>query len=208
MIIEQKFTVQAPLQRLWDFLIDVERMSACVPGAENVKAVGENEFEGTLKVKVGPIQTRFAGSAKIIETEAPYRLVAKAEASDQRSSSMASVTFTSNLKAIDANATEVVYQVDANIRGTMGRFGQGVIREISKRLAAEFAACVEARLAEATPVKAAASRTISAPSAPMPASLPPLDVGAAVLPDYFPWLLVAGLTGFIVGLLYGLGLRR
>ena len=207
MIIEQKFTVQAPIQELWDFLIDIERMSMCVPGAEDVRQIGDNQFEGTLKVKVGPIQPSFAGTAQLLETEAPHRLVAKGEAKDQRSSSMVSATFTANLQAIDAQTTEVAYQVDVNIRGTLGRFGQGVMREVSKRLTAEFAKCVEARLGDPATGRevggAGSVRTVSAP-----VSAPPLDVGAAVLPEYFPWLLVAGLVGFIVGMFVGLGLRR
>ena len=207
MIIEQKFTVQAPIQELWDFLIDIERMSSCVPGAENVRQVGDNQFEGTLKVKVGPIQPSFVGTAHLLETEAPHRLVAKGEAKDQRSSSMASATFTANLRAIDATTTEVTSEVDVNIRGALGRFGQGVMREVSKRLTAEFAKCVEARLSE--PAEARASLATSATrTTPVPASAPPLDIGAAVLPDYFPWLIVAGLVGFIVGMFVGLGSRR
>ena len=211
MIIEQKFTVQAPIQRLWDFLIDIEQMSSCVPGAENVKQIGDNQFEGMLKVKVGPIQPSFAGTAQFLETDAPHRLVAKGEANDQRSNSMASATFTADLRAVSDTSTEVAYQVEVNIRGTLGRFGQGVMREVSKRLTDEFAKCVETRLAVSGPVKETAGPpviTAAKPELPASPSLPPLDVGAAILPDYFPWLLVAGLAGFILGLLYGLGARR
>ena len=209
MNIEQKFTVQVPIRTLWDFLIDIEQMSACVPGAENVKATGEETFEGVLKIKVGPIQASFAGTAQLLETDAPRRLVAKGQASDQRSSSMASATFTATLNALDEATTEVIYQVEVNIRGALGRFGQGVIREVAKRLTAEFARCIEARLA--APVQQGEKNVVSswsAASSPAPVSSPPLDVGVAVLPEYFPWLLVSGLVGFIIGLLYGLGVRR
>jgi len=201
MIIEQTFTIQAPLQNLWDFLIDIERMSLCVPGAENVKALDETHYEGTLKVKIGPIVASFQGQAELLEVEAPNRLVAKGGGKDERSGSLASATFTANLRPLAEDQTEIAYQVEVAMRGTFGRFGQGVMSEVAKRMTAEFAQCVETRLTRqpepAVELAAGPARSTS------PAPLPPLDVASALKLDFLPWLLVVGLLGFILGYLAG-----
>ncbi len=146
MLIEQTFVIQTPIQRLWDFLFDIERMSVCMPGVEKVEAVDAETYQGTLKVKVGPIAASFSGKVKLLEVEPPYRLVAKAEGTDARSASLVSATFTSTLTPLTEDQTQVAYQIDVGVRGALGRFGQGVMREVAKRLTAEFARCVESQL--------------------------------------------------------------
>ncbi len=146
MLIEQTFVVQAPHQTLWHFLLDIERMSVCMPGVEKVAALDAETYLGTLTVKVGPIAARFSGKVRLIEVDPPRRLVAKAEATDARSASLVSATLTSTLTPVAEDRTEVAYQIDFSIRGALGRFGQGVMREVAKRMTTEFARCVEARL--------------------------------------------------------------
>ena len=201
MIIEQTFTVQAPIQNLWDFLIDIERMSQCVPGAQNVKALDDSHYEGTLKVKIGPIVASFRGQAELLEVEAPQRLVARGGAKDERSDSLASATFTVNLRSLAQDQTEIAYQLDVAMRGTFGRFGQGVMSEAAKRMTTEFAQCVESRLTrQPKPAVEAVAQPVPVTS---PTPLPPLDVASALNLDFLPWLLVAGLLGFILGYIVG-----
>jgi len=152
MLIEQTFVIQVPHQTLWDFLLDVERMSLCMPGVEKVEALDADSkgrsrnYQGSLKVKIGPIAAAFAGKARWVEVNPPRRLVAKAEGADARTASLVSATFAATLTPVSENQTEVAYQIDFVIRGALGRFGQGVMREIAKRMTAEFARCVESRL--------------------------------------------------------------
>ncbi len=207
MIIEQTFTVQAPIQSLWDFLIEIERMSLCIPGAENVEALDETHYEGTLKVKIGPIVASFRGKAELLEVEAPNRLVAKGGAKDERSNSLASATFTANLRSLAEYQTEIAYQVDVAIRGTLGKFGQGVMAEVAKRMTAEFAHCVETRLTS-KPEQPAAELEAEGVPLDTPSPTPPLDLASAIKIDYLPWLLVAGLIGFVVGYVVGSGSKR
>ncbi len=146
MLIEQTFVVQAPHQAIWDFLFDVERMSACIPGAEKVEALDAETYQGTLKIKVGPIAASFSGKVRLLAVDPPRRLVAEVKATDARSASLVTATFTSTLAPVAQDHTEVTYQVDFSIRGALGRFGQGVMREIAKRMTTEFVRCVEAQL--------------------------------------------------------------
>jgi carbon monoxide dehydrogenase subunit G len=135
---------------LWDFLFDIERVSVCMPGVERVEALEANTYQGTLKVKVGPVAASFSGKVRLLEVEPPRRLVAKAEGTDARSASMVSATFTSTLTPIAEDQTQVAYRMDVGVRGLLGRFGHGVMSEVAKRLAGQFAQCVEAQLRQPT----------------------------------------------------------
>ncbi|MCZ7567330.1 MAG: SRPBCC family protein [Ardenticatenaceae bacterium] len=146
MRIEHTFTIQAPIQTLWEFLFDVEQVGGCMPGVESIEALDAEMYEGTLKVKVGPIAASFQGKVRLLEVDPPHRLVAKAEGKDGRTASLVSGTFTAVLRPLAKDQTEVGYQIDAGVRGRLGQLGQGVMLEVARRLTTDFARCVEARL--------------------------------------------------------------
>lgn len=148
MIIEDEFAISNPIGEVWDFFLDIPGVSTCVPGVEKVEQVDDETFAGTLAVKVGPIAANFDGRVVIADMEPPRRLVARAEGKDKRTASMVSAAFTATLNETAPDETEVAYQIDVTIRGRLGQFGQGVIRETARQMTRAFAACVQARLAE------------------------------------------------------------
>ena len=149
MLIEQKFTVQAPVQEVWDFLMDVPRMSRCVPGAEQVEAVDDKTYRGTLKARLGPISASFSGKMIITELEPPHYLASRGEGLDARTSSRATTHMTMRLQESGQGETEVVVSAEVNMAGRLGRFGHGIMQEQARLLTEEFAACARARLEEA-----------------------------------------------------------
>ncbi len=65
MQLENSFAVNAPPDRVFAYLLDVNKVVGCVPGAELVETVDENTFKGKVKVKVGPITVAYSGTARI-----------------------------------------------------------------------------------------------------------------------------------------------
>jgi carbon monoxide dehydrogenase subunit G len=146
MIIEGSFTVDAPLEETWNFLIDFERMSVCMPGVEDVAREDEDAYTGKVTVKVGPISTSFQGKVIKTQEEAPHLLKAKLQGRDAKTASMVTGEFTSELSEPETGKTEVAYKFDIAIRGRLGQFGQAVILDTSKQLTDEFVACVRKRV--------------------------------------------------------------
>lgn len=146
MIIEGDFTVDAPIQKVWDFLVDIERMSLCLPGVEQVEQTAENTYSGIVTVKVGPIAASFRGEAKILEQDAPKLLRAKLQGKDRKTASMVTGEFSSEIRALEEKVSHVGYRFDLNIRGRLGQFGQAVILDTSKQLTNAFIECVRARV--------------------------------------------------------------
>ena len=148
MIIEDTFDIAASAQEVWDLLIDIPAISACIPGAEQVEQEEENSFSGLLVVKVGPIKANFKMNGTLIDVDPPHQLTAKAQGKDKNTSTMVSATFTATLTESEPDRTEIHHKTDVAIRGRLGQFGQGVIRETAKELTQVFVSCLEAKVIE------------------------------------------------------------
>ena len=65
MQLENSFTVTAPPERVFAYLLDVNKVVGCVPGAELTEVVDDTTFKGKVKIKVGPITVAYSGTARI-----------------------------------------------------------------------------------------------------------------------------------------------
>jgi len=137
MIVSDNFFVEAPLQVVWDYFMDIEKVSRCVPGVESVEEIDKNAYTGKLSVRVGPISTSFSGTIDITEVVPPNRLVANISGDDRASASAVKAIFASTLEEADGG-TLVSYQVDLNLRGRLAQFGSVVVNATAKKMTAEF----------------------------------------------------------------------
>ncbi|MBM7519064.1 SRPBCC family protein [Nocardioides nitrophenolicus] len=214
MDLSHSFTVPTSPDATWAHFQDIGALAECFPGAQ-VTSVGAADdgaptFEGTCKVKLGPIALVYAGSGKFVERdEAGRRFVVDAKGRDKRGNGTAGATVTVTMAEADAGATRVDVVTDLAITGKPAQFGRGVMQDVSDKLLGQFVACLEQRLAaEAAPASteeptdAAAAGTdpepaAAAPTPPAPRPAPvaapgaapvaaagddALDLGSAVLP--------------------------
>jgi len=138
MQIRDSFFINAPQDKVWDFLFDIPKLSGCVPGIESVEAVDDKTYRGKLAVKVGPIKSSFSGTVILTEVEAPNRIAGTVEGDDKSSASSVKASFTGTLKPV-AGGTEAAFEVEANLRGRLAQFGGPVINATARKLTAEFA---------------------------------------------------------------------
>lgn len=145
MLIKDSFVINAPQEKVWDFLFDIPKLSQCIPGIESVEVVDEKNYRGQLVVRVGPIRSAFNGAVTLTEVNAPDRIAGTVEGDDKSSASSVRASFTGTLKAKDGG-TEAAFEVEANLRGRLAQFGGPVITATAKKLTAEFAKCLKERL--------------------------------------------------------------
>ena len=175
------FVVPGSRTDTWEAFSDVASVAECFPGAAVTHADGD-EFEGTCKVKLGPIALVYAGSGRFVERdESAGRFVIDAQGKDKRGNGTAGAKVTATLTP-DGAGTRVQVVTDLQITGKPAQFGRGVIQDVSDKLLLQFVTCLEARLT--APPTGAADQSATAPAAPPPP--PPgedaLDLGATVLP--------------------------
>jgi hypothetical protein len=82
--LEQSFTVEAPLERVWEALIDVQRVAPCLPGAEITEAGDDGTYRGTFTVKLGPTTAAYRGELSMESVdEAARRVTMDAKGQDK-----------------------------------------------------------------------------------------------------------------------------
>ena len=147
MLIENEFVVQAPAERVWAHLLDVERVALCMPGAQLTEVVDDHTWKGKTTIKVGPVSLAFAGTVVMEERDdVAHRVVLNAKGMEQRGKGAASARVESHLEEA-GNATKVVMKTDLTISGAVAQYGRGMLLDISQRLTREFADCLQASMA-------------------------------------------------------------
>lgn len=208
MDLKHSFSVPASIDETWAAFQDIESVAECFPGAQ-VTSVEGDSFEGTCKVKLGPIALVYKGSGHFVEKdEATHRMVIEAKGKDKRGNGTAGATVTATL--VDSGeSTEVEVVTDLAITGKPAQFGRGVMQDVSDKLLGLFVDCLQDKVgsdktgpggAEAEtppPVAAPAGSPTGAPTGPTspgthaaaaaPTSTPKpepeaLDLGATVIP--------------------------
>jgi uncharacterized protein len=164
--ISNEFAVAVPIEQAWSVLTDLEGLAPCLPGAQ-LTGVDGDVYRGRVRVKVGPVVSEFAGTARFVEKDdAAYRGVIDAKGRDARSTGNASALVTAQLRP-DGDRTLVSMNTDLKISGKLAQFGSGMIKEVSGKLLAQFVANLEAKLAaEQPPAAAPIPRADTEPVAP------------------------------------------
>ena len=173
MKLQQSFEVRAPVERVWETLIDIERVAPCLPGAEITEADDDGTYRGTFSVRLGPTTAAYRGELRLEEVdESAHRVVMRASGQDKRGQGSAKATIVSTMEG-EGELARVAVDTDFTITGRLARFGRGgMIQDISNRLLKDFADCLQQRI-EAPP---------AAEPNPLDAVLAATPEGAAVAP--------------------------
>jgi uncharacterized protein len=160
--IEESFHVDAPVEKVWRYLIDPRQVVECLPGAELTEAQGDQTFLGKVKVKVGPVVAGYNGKAQLTEVnEQEHRVRIVAEGRESAGAGSAKMTMTSLVAASPAGGCDVKVEAELDVAGKIVQFGRGMIETVNKQLFRQFTDCAKARLEVGEP---------TAPSAAPPAA--------------------------------------
>jgi carbon monoxide dehydrogenase subunit G len=136
---EQRVLVDAPRERVRAFLDDFPVAAKCLPGIEEVKQLSDNEFEGRIKIRVGPLGINFSGKATV-NRESPdgaWRVLG--EARDRRVGAGMTANVIATLTEVTPTQTEVVIDADVQFSGRLAELGQPLIKRKADQSVKEFA---------------------------------------------------------------------
>lgn len=161
--IEERFEVQAPVERVWKYLIDPKRVVECLPGAELLEQQDEHTFLGAIKVKVGPLSMSYKGKAKLTEiNEETHQVRMVGDAREVTGSGSTKVSMLSTVSPLANGGCEVLVNADIDLTGKIVQFGRGMIQEVSRQMFRQFSTCVKKQL-----------EVDETPEPPQPADQPP-----------------------------------
>jgi uncharacterized protein len=136
---ENNFEVDAPLEQVWETMLDVERVAPTVPGAQVLERTGDDSYKVAIKVKVGPMSMTYRGEVEITERdEAAHRAVMKARAKESRGQGTADADVTMVLSGANGGTAATV-TTEVQLSGRVATMGQGVLQDVSGRLVRTFA---------------------------------------------------------------------
>jgi hypothetical protein len=146
MILEGKFKLKAPVQLLWDTLLDPETLRSCIPGAEKIDRLDEKTYDCVIKQKVGPISVRFKFINTLSKIEPPNHVEMEGEGEDIGKAGRFTQKTTIDLIEQQGDEVEISYQCNANIVGKLAMFGDRILKTKAKKLEAEFTTALKEKL--------------------------------------------------------------
>src|SRR6202521_5988780 len=157
MQLENSFTVGAPPSRVFAYLLDVNKIVGCVPGAELSEVVDPTTFKGKVKIKVGPITVAYNGTARIADRDDANH-AATLEADGRETTGPGSARAKARMTVEAEGAGSIVKIVtDYTVAGRVAQFGRGVMEDVSRRIVNDMAACIKANVEAGEPGRAAAA---------------------------------------------------
>jgi carbon monoxide dehydrogenase subunit G len=129
--------------------MDIPKVAQCLPGVDSVTKIDDTNYEGTLKVRVGPIGLTLQGKIIVEERDGErMRAALRAEAKDRMAAGAVRGRTAMELKELSANETELSLETDVNIMGKIGEFGQPLIRKKADQMLKQFVENIKKQLVE------------------------------------------------------------
>jgi carbon monoxide dehydrogenase subunit G len=147
MDLTHRFSVPASVDETWRAFNHLDRLAPCFPGA-TISSTNGDHFEGSMKIKLGPMALVYTGSGRFLERDvAARRLVFQASGEDRRGNGTATATVTASLVG-NGSGTDVELLTDLDFTGRPAQFGSGVVSDVSDKLVDQFISCVSTRFAD------------------------------------------------------------
>lgn len=191
MQLEQSFTLPFARAAVWPAFADVPMLVTCMPGAglvgEPRPVEGGADLDLTFTVKLGPITGAFQGQGAIRRDDAAFAGTFSGGGADRKSGSRVKGEAKFSLVEVAAAETRVDVAVDYSLTGSLAQFSRGaIVKELAAAMTRDFAANLQARIAEAQPPVTAPSAedSVTGASTTGVPDLPPAPVvEAKVLPE-------------------------
>lgn len=170
--IHETFSVNAPIERVWRFLTTPQEVVQCLPGAELTEVLGERDYAGRVKVKVGPITAAYTGKATLAEVdEAVHRITLIGEGRETGGAGSARMTMKGGVTPNAAGGSDVSVDATIDIAGKVMQFGRGLVESVSQQLFKQFAEQARQKLESDTASSAGVGRPLGADNPTPPSAL-------------------------------------
>lgn len=220
MEINNEFTVNVPVEKAWEVMLDLEKVAPCLPGAAIQEYMGNGEYKGTMKVKIGPVTASYKGTVAVEEAdEDNHQAIMKAKGRDTHGQGTASATIVSTLNG-QGDTTNVHMKTSMQLTGRASQFGGSIAHSVAEKMLGQFADCLGKELSsgqqdevvaeDGAPKNEKSAETVASPSAKDKVSSPPsdpepFDLGAAsqeaILKRLGPVLVAVGLVTLLIWLI-------
>ncbi len=161
--IEERFSVHAPVDAVWRFLLDPQQVVSCMPGASLDEVVSDREFLGSVQIRLGAVATSYKGRVQFTEVDEQAHAIQMLAEGRESGGGTAKAMLSSRLTALPDGGTEILAEAKIDLTGRIVQVGRGMIQGVSRQLFQQFAAATQKHMeqaADAAPVPLAEPQAI------------------------------------------------
>lgn len=137
---EASYTFPLSRAELWDILMDVHKVAACINGVESIEVIDDDRYHGTLGVKMGPVRLRFAGEVNVVERNRDdWTGVLEANAKDAKAGGGFKSNLTMVLTEANPDTTGLGVTLETTFLGRIGELGRPLIKKKIANMLDDFA---------------------------------------------------------------------
>ncbi len=137
-------TINAPIEKVWNFLMDVNNVASCAPGFQGMEELGEEHWKAVVSVGIGAVKAKFTMDVTRTEKEAPKIMVIKARG--KAPGSNVDMTGDMDLTALDDNQTRMDWKAHVTVSGTIASVGARLMQGTVEKLTGQFFDCLKQKL--------------------------------------------------------------
>lgn len=131
MKIQGTHTLDAPLEKVWAFLMDPQAIAKVLPGCETLQEVEPDKYRATMKIGIAAVKGTYNGSVQISDKTPPtrYRMLVDGSGTPGFVKGEATVDL-----AAQGQQTVLTYDADTQVGGLIANVGQRMISGVAKMI--------------------------------------------------------------------------
>lgn len=138
--LNKNFPLEHSLDSAWHLLSDVEVVAGCMPGAQITEVVDENNYKGTVRVKLGPVNMAFSGDIVVQSVDVEKKQIHLiCDGKDNKGTSSATMDLTATVADGDDTASALLGDAKVIVNGKLASFGQRMMAQVSDQILEQFA---------------------------------------------------------------------
>lgn len=145
MKIQGTYTLDAPVEKVWTFLMDPQAIARVIPGCETLQEVEPDKYRATMKIGVAAIKGSYKGSVQLLDKTPPthYRMLLDGSGTPGFVKGAASVDL-----AAQGPQTVLTYDADTQVGGLIANVGQRMIGGAARMIINQALKKLEQELAQ------------------------------------------------------------
>ena len=139
-------TIAAPIDKVWAYLMDVNKVAACAPGFQSLEELGEEHWKAVVAVGIGAVKAKFTLDVTRPEMHEPDHMVVKGRG--KAPGSAVDLSGDMHLTSVDAEQTQMDWGATVTVSGTIASVGARLMQGMAEKLTGQFFDCLKSRLQE------------------------------------------------------------
>ena len=129
--LENEYHIDLDQENVWKAINNPEILSEILPNCESLEPISEHQFTAHIKVKIGPISSKFKSTLELFDLKEPdgYRFRVQGNGKKGSMNGQGEIKLLSN-----GSGTGFTFIAEGNVTGLIARVGQRLIEAAGKKL--------------------------------------------------------------------------